>query len=75
MYPHEFVVFSSHDGGMTLGDRTVLDTYSGQIIDGSYCWPLLMRNGKVFVVYYADSHNSAIGRHQVVGFEGKRKGQ
>jgi len=56
-FPHEFVVFSSFDGGMTFGDRTVLDTYTGQIIDGGYCWPLLMRNGKVFVVYYADSHN------------------
>jgi hypothetical protein len=60
---------------MTFGDRTVLDTYTGQIIDGGYCWPLLIRIGKVFVVYYADSHNLRFGRYQVVGFEGKRKGQ
>jgi hypothetical protein len=56
-YPHEFVVFTSLDGGMTFGDRAVLDTYTGQGIDGGYCWPLLIGDHKVFVVYYADSHN------------------
>jgi hypothetical protein len=55
--PHEFVVFASFDSGMTFTDRTVLDTYLGQVIDGGYCWPLLMSDGKVFVVCYADSHN------------------
>lgn len=57
VYPHEFVVFTSLDGGMTFGDRTVLDTYTGDYIDGGYCWPLLMGGHRMFVVYYADSNN------------------
>jgi hypothetical protein len=56
-YPHEFVMFTSFDGGVTFTNRTVLDTYTGQGIDGAYCWPLLIGDGKVFMVYYADSHN------------------
>jgi hypothetical protein len=55
--PHKFVVFASFDGGITFKHRTVLDTYTGDVIDGGYCWPLLIGGGKVFVVYYADSHN------------------
>ena len=55
--PHEFVVFASFDDGVTFKHRTVLDTYTGDVIDGGYCWPLLMGGGRVFVVYYADSHN------------------
>jgi hypothetical protein len=56
-FPNQFVVFASLDGGMTFMDRTVLDTYTGEAIDGGYCWPLLMGDGQVFVVYYADSNN------------------
>jgi len=56
-FPNQFVVFASFDGGMTFTDRTVLDTYTGESIDGGYCWPLLMGDGNVFVVYYGDSHN------------------
>ena len=56
-YPHEFVMFASFDGGMTFGDRTVLDTYTGEYIDGGYCWPLLMGDHRLFVVYYADMYD------------------
>src|SRR5450631_249825 len=56
-FPNQFVAFASFDGGMTFTDRTVLDTYTGESIDGGYCWPLLMGDGNVFVVYYGDSHN------------------
>ncbi len=55
--PHELVVFASYDGGLTFTDRTVLDTYTGLAIDGGYCSPLLRSDGKIFVVYYADSNN------------------
>ncbi|MCU1300922.1 MAG: hypothetical protein JWQ87_1206 [Candidatus Sulfotelmatobacter sp.] len=55
--PHEFVLFTSFDGGKTFRNRIVLDTYTGDVIDGGYCWPLSMGDRKVFVVYYADSHN------------------
>ncbi len=57
VYPNQFVAFASIDGGMTFTDRTVLDTYTGESIDGAYCWPLLTGDGQVFVVYYADSFN------------------
>ncbi len=57
IYPNELVMFVSYDNGITFTDRTVLDTYTGREIDGGYCWPLLMDNGDVFVVYYADSHD------------------
>jgi hypothetical protein len=57
VYPHEIVMFISTDGGMTFRDRTVLDTYTGESINGGYCWPLKMGDHKVFLVYYADSHN------------------
>jgi hypothetical protein len=56
-YPNQFVAFASLDGGITFTDRTVLDTYTGESIDGGYCWPLLTGDGQVFVVYYADSFN------------------
>lgn len=49
------VVFASYDNGKTFIDRTVLDTYTGENIDGGYSWPLLRRDGRIFVVYYADS--------------------
>jgi hypothetical protein len=55
--PHAFVMFASLDGGMTFTYRTVLDTYTGYLIDGGYCWPILREDGKVFVAYYADSDN------------------
>ena len=56
-YPNQIVAFASFDGGMTFIDRTVLDTYTGEGIDGGYCWPLLAGDGQVFMVYYADSFN------------------
>jgi hypothetical protein len=52
---NELLVFASYDGGKTFTDRTVLDTYTGDAIDGGYSWALLRRDGKIFVVYYADS--------------------
>ena len=52
---NELLVFASYDGGNTFSDRTVLDTYTGEGIDGGYCWPLLRGDGSIFVVYYADS--------------------
>ncbi len=55
--PHEMVAFASYDSGLTFTDRTVLDTYTGLPIDGGYCWPLLRADGKIFIVYYADSNN------------------
>ena len=55
--PNEMVAFASYDGGLTFADRTVLDTYTGLPIDGGYCWPLLRSDGKIFLVYYADSNN------------------
>ena len=54
---HEMVVFASYDGGVTFTDRTVLDTYTGFVIDGGYGWPLLQDDGSIFLVYYADSNN------------------
>lgn len=52
---NELVVFASFDGGTTFGSKTILETYTGLSIDGGYCWPILRDDGKVFVVYYADS--------------------
>jgi hypothetical protein len=57
IYPHEFVMFTSMDNGKTFANRRVLDTYTGEGIDGGYCWPILMDDGHIFVVYYADSNN------------------
>ena len=52
---NQLVVFASADGGVTFGQRTVLDTYTGFSIDGGYCWPILASAHAVFMVYYADS--------------------
>ena len=56
-YPRQLVAFVSYDNGQTFGYGTVLDTYTGELIDGGYCWPMQLSNGQLFVVYYADSHN------------------
>lgn len=40
-YPRQLVAFVSYDGGRTFGYGTVLDTYTGQTIDGGYSWPIL----------------------------------
>lgn len=56
-YPRQLVAFVSYDGGETFGYGTVLDTYTGQQIDGGYSSPMLLASGQVYVVYYADSHN------------------
>ena len=56
-YPRQLVAFVSYDGGLTFGYGTVLDTYTGEQIDGGYSWPMLLASGQVYVVYYADSHN------------------
>jgi hypothetical protein len=40
-YPRQLVAFVSYDGGQTFGYGTVLDTYTGQTIDGGYSWPIL----------------------------------
>ncbi|MFZ0956423.1 MAG: DUF2341 domain-containing protein [Candidatus Sulfotelmatobacter sp.] len=42
-YPRQLVAFVSYDGGQTFGYGTVLDTYTGQTIDGGYSWPILMQ--------------------------------
>lgn len=55
--PRQLVAYVSYDGGQTFGYGAVLDTYTGQQIDGGYSWPILLRNGQIYVVYYADSHN------------------
>jgi hypothetical protein len=56
-YPRQLVAFVSYDGGQTFGYGAVLDTYTGATIDGGYSWPIVLPNGQVYVVYYADSHN------------------
>ncbi len=56
-YPRQLVAFVSYDGGQTFGYGTVLDTYTGQQIDGGYCSAMVLPSGQVYVVYYADSHN------------------
>jgi hypothetical protein len=56
-YPRQLVAFVSYDEGKTFGYGTVLDTYTGETIDGGYSWPLRLADGQVYVVYYADSHN------------------
>jgi uncharacterized protein DUF2341/BNR repeat protein len=56
-YPRQLVAFVSYDAGQTFGHGVVLDTYTGQQIDGGYSWPMLLSNGQVYVAYYADSHN------------------
>ncbi len=56
-YPRQLVAFVSYDQGQTFGYGTVLDTYTGEQIDGGYCSPMLLSNGNVYVAYYADSHN------------------
>jgi hypothetical protein len=55
--PQQFVAYVSYDEGRTFRYGTVLDTYTGLSIDGGYCWPLRMSDGRIFVVYYADSHD------------------
>ena len=40
-YPRQLVAFVSYDAGQTFGYGTVLDTYTGQTIDGGYSWPIL----------------------------------
>jgi hypothetical protein len=56
-YPLQLVAFVSYDNGETFDNGTALDDYTGQFIDGGYCWPMLMADGRVFVSYYADSHD------------------
>lgn len=56
-YPRQLVAFVSYDNGQTFQYGTVLDTYTGRLFDGGYCWPMQLSNGQVFVVYYADSQN------------------
>jgi hypothetical protein len=41
-YPRQLVAFVSYDGGQTFGYGTVLNTYTGQTIDGGYSWPILL---------------------------------
>jgi Domain of unknown function (DUF2341) len=41
-YPRQLVAFVSYDGGQTFGYGTVLDTYTGETIDGGYSWPILL---------------------------------
>ena len=41
-YPRQLVAFVSYDAGRTFGYGTVLDTYTGQTIDGGYSWPILL---------------------------------
>jgi hypothetical protein len=53
---NQLLVFASYDGGVTFGQRTVLDTYLGSNIDGAYCQPMLRSDGSVYVTYYADSN-------------------
>lgn len=55
--PWEFSVFASYDGAKTFTDQTLLDTYTGLAIDGGYCAVLVRPDGKILVVYYADSNN------------------
>jgi len=40
-YPRQLVAFVSYDSGQTFGYGTVLDTYTGETIDGGYSWPIL----------------------------------
>lgn len=56
-FPRQLVAFVSYDAGRTFSYGTVLDTYTGQQIDGGYSWPMLLPDGRIFVVYDADSHN------------------
>lgn len=53
----QLAVFVSYDEGQNFAYGTVLEDYTGAQVDGGYCWPLLMNDGRVFVVYYADSQN------------------
>jgi hypothetical protein len=43
-YPRQLVAFVSYDRGQTFGYGTVLDTYTGETIDGGYSWPILPRS-------------------------------
>lgn len=52
---NQLVVYVSFDRGRTFADHKVLDTYTGESIDGGYCWPILRGENQVFVVYYADT--------------------
>jgi len=54
---HQLAAFVSYNGGQNFDYGTVLDDYTGSQIDGGYCWPLVMEDGRLFVVYYADSQN------------------
>ena len=56
-YTRQFVAFVSYDGGQTFGYGTLLESYTGLTIDGGYSWPLVLPDGRVYVVYYADSNN------------------
>jgi hypothetical protein len=52
---NQLVAYVSFDRGQTFTDRQVLDTYTGESIDGGYCWPIVRGENQVFVVYYADT--------------------
>ncbi|HLW85063.1 MAG TPA: DUF2341 domain-containing protein [Candidatus Sulfotelmatobacter sp.] len=43
-YPRQLVAFVSYDAGQTFRYGTVLDTYTGQTIDGGYSWPILVHS-------------------------------
>lgn len=59
-YPtRALVVYASADNGVTWTAGLTLDSYSGLAQDGGYCWPLVMDDGRLFVVYYANSTNPA----------------
>ncbi len=50
----QLVVYVSYDGGQTFQYGTVLDHYVNNPDDGGYCWPMLLPDGRVFLVFYTD---------------------
>jgi hypothetical protein len=51
----QLVAYVSSDGGQTFSYGTVVDHYLNNPIDGGYCWPMLLPDGRVFVVFYSDT--------------------
>jgi hypothetical protein len=54
---NRMVGFTSNDNGLTFEGKIVLDTYTGNYIDGGYSWLLPMNDGRVFVTFYSDTNN------------------
>jgi hypothetical protein len=68
-YPaSRLVMYISNDNGVTFINKTIINTYSGNTIDGAYCWPMPVDEKTIYLVYYSGTTSSTaiLGRYITV---------